>query len=280
MKNLTITLMFLFWLSTVHGENHDVTARQITAFYKQYITLILSSDYKDAKALLSTNLTEEAMQKAHRGAISSNANQIVRAQDVNETMVETVKVTHLEDDWYLVSFYWIVGDESAKIQIPLKAKSVENKLQISYIPHSANDGKYGDKQLGLPLRTKISDISQQSEQGFLESFYDVYLSNYCIMSLDLYPNLKALREKYLSENAQLDFKKAENDWLIDNMEGFDLLIGDFEFDAMWYNSLKIESVDKSNYKVVFNTGYYEVVICITVIKTDNSYKIDSITFPK
>ncbi len=191
-------------------------------------------------------------------------------------MLKTVKAEHLEDDWYMVSYCWDSNESSLVSQIPLKAYLKDKKLQISYIPHSCNETKYGDNLLGCPARREISDISQEGAREFLESFYDVYLYNYCSMSLNLYPNLKKLRENYFTQNAQADFKKAEDDYLIDHIEGFDLLVDDFDFDPMWYKSLEITDLGANGYKVSFSKGNYIENIIFTISKSQQGYMINSI----
>lgn len=174
MKKVFTAIVLMLAICSSCSDKHEVTAEQLTQFYKGYISP--NVDNNRMTELKDENLTKQAYEKIGRSATSTGADQLIRAQDINRSAWRTVEATHLEDDWYMVSYFWVRDDSSTLTQIPMKALTVDGKLQITYVPHSLNDSKYGDDLLGCPTRTQISDISQASELEFLESFMDVYLS--------------------------------------------------------------------------------------------------------
>ncbi|MFI3322245.1 MAG: hypothetical protein R3Y50_06935 [Rikenellaceae bacterium] len=120
MEKIFTILIILLGINSSCSSKYTNTAEQITTFYKQYIS-ILGEDYRKEKQLLAENITPNAIEKIYRDISSTGANEIVRAQDTNDNMLKTVKAEHLENDWYMVSYYWDSNKSSLITQIPLKA---------------------------------------------------------------------------------------------------------------------------------------------------------------
>lgn len=270
-------LIFLLLFTTACTDKHDITAEQLAAFYREYMAASCYATNTYELELLKANTTKEVYEKIGRVGISTDAVPLWRAQDTGDEMLSTANAKYLKGDWYMLYYSQTYYDgERTTTQIPVKAVTIDGNLQITYFPHSANGARYGDDLLGYPTRTLESDISQASAREFLESFYDVYLYSYCIMSLDLYSNLSSLRDKYLTENALAQFKKEEDNWLFDYMEGYDAFVDSFDFDAMWYDHLKFLDLGNGKYQVSFFTGSWTVRVVVGVVKSDKGYLIDSI----
>lgn len=275
--NMRIVLIFLLLLTTAFPDKHEVTTEQLAQFYKEYITAACRMDHTYEHKLLKARTTKEVYEKIDRIGLSTYSDPVIRAQEIGDEMLNTANAKHLEDDWYMLYYSGVYYDGVRRsTEIPVKAVTVDGNLQITYFPHSGNGSKYGDDLLGYPARTEESDISQTSAQEFLESFYDVYLYNYCIMSLDLHSNLKSLRDKYFTDNALAQFKKREDDYLYDNVAGYDTFVCSLDFDAMWYDSLKFIDLGGDEYLVSFETGYWTPEIVIGVVKYGDDYLIDSV----
>lgn len=272
---------FVIMLLISCSDRHEVETTELKEFYKGYINAILDLSVKRGVAfeLSKRHLTKTALEKRGRISASSYTDPLIRAQDVSPDALATLDTRYLTGDWYMVSFYFNRNDSSTLRQIPLKAKMIDGRLQITYVSHFMNGAKYGDENMGAPTRCEESDISQKSELEFLESFYDVYISGYCLMlpEKEIYSKTKSLRERYLSANALAEFKKAEDEYLFDYIDGFDLLIDNFDFDPMWYKSLKIIDMGDSKYQISFFRGnVFKEEIEVTISSTEDGYLIDSI----
>ena len=79
---------------------------------------------------------------------------------------------------------------------------------------------------------------------------------YCSMCSDLNSRLQSLRLSHLSHTALEQFKKVELENLQDGFEGYDLLIMNFDFDSMWFHSLKVVPLEPDNYQVTYQAGKY------------------------
>ena len=59
--------------------------------------------------------------------------------------------------------------------------------------------------------------------------------------------------------------------------GYDLLITNFDFDSMWFYSLKVVPLEPDNYQVTYQAGKYTHQINIQVAYRDGRYWINAIT---
>ena len=61
------------------------------------------------------------------------ADPIIRAQDVSADGITTLSVKPIEDNWYMVSYYWNKNDKSSLIQIPIEAHEIDGECKITDI---------------------------------------------------------------------------------------------------------------------------------------------------
>lgn len=80
------------------------------------------------------------------------------------------------------------------------------------------------------------------------------MATYCSMCSDLNSKLQSLRLSHLSHTALEQFKKVELENLQDGFGGYDLLITNFDFDSMWFHSLKVVPLETDNYQVTYQAG--------------------------
>ncbi len=274
-----------FWVGLLFAcfaVNLSALAPEVKYFYTTYMSNILNG--KDNSSLCEEYLSKGLIAKLDRVGKATNMDQIIRAQDASADAIETLRVKELGDNWYMVTYSWYkekpewYSGDNEPIQIPVKAIIKEGKCQIVYITPSWNRTMFGDELLYCKQDLDLT-IDHSSGLNFIKSFYDKYLSIYYSMSENLEPVLSSLRSEHLTQNAQLQFKKQEDIWLLDTFSGYDLLIDNFDFDYIWKNSIEIIQTDDNLYEFSYILGAtnYKVTISISLTYIDGTYNINSIT---
>lgn len=229
------------------------------------------------EALCKKYLTDGLVVKLQRMRNATGGDPVVRAQDMNSDAIKTLNVREIADDWYMVSYLWNERDSTSLVEIPLKVGHVNGQCKIVYITPIESDTQCGDEWLTGFENVASYKIDSSSGKSLVESFYKVYLATYCSMGSDLYVRLQSLRLSNLSHTALEQFKKAEQEYLLDTLEGYDLLITNFDFDSMWLNSLKVLPLDADNYQVIYQAGKYTHQIKIQTAYRDGRYLINAVT---
>lgn len=230
------------------------------------------------EALCKKYLTEGLAAKIQRMINTSGVDPIIRSQDVNADAIKTLAVRTIVSDWYMVSYLWNEKDSTTLTEIPLKAQSIDGKCKIVYITPVENGVQYGDEMLSCCENMSASKIDETSGKSFIESFYKVYLAFYCAMSKDTDAKLSSLRLSNLSPTALQQFKKAESENQEDGLYGYDLLINNFYFDCMWFNSLKFVQLSNDNYQITYQAGVKIYKINIKIEYENGKYLINNISF--
>lgn len=269
MKRVIPVLLGLLCFSQVCSA---ACPKQIEAFYSAYMHNMLQDDSKN-EALCETFLTEGLAEKLHRVGNATGSDPILRAQDMNEDAIETLTVQALGGDWYRVSYLWKKGDESTRTEIPLKAQETGGRCRITYITPIWHGARYGDELLAAGDGA-ATDIDQTSGASFLKSFYDAYTALYCRMPEDLHAKLASLRSRFLSQQALEQFRDAESENEKDGLDGYDLLIGNFDFDCLWRRSLHVEPLAADDYRVSYENGVRVCETTVSVKRRDGGYVID------
>lgn len=246
---------------------------RIKTFYTTYLKNVLENDSQNAE-LCKNWMTKALIAKIERVGAATGADPVIRAQDANEDAIETLTVKPLGDDWYMVTYLWKKGDASTITEIPLKTQQVDGVCKITYITPIWNGSRYGDELLPCKEKDWKKEISQASEQAFLQSFYDAYTAAYCAMPDDLDAALASLREHYLSERALVQYREAEAENEADGLVGYDRLIDHVDFDCQWCPTLRIVPLHGSDYEVCYWVGDKSYRITITVKKEEKGYRID------
>ena len=271
-KLLFIPVLWLCCSSICSGACID----EVRTFYTNYMTNLLNVGSNN-EALCKKYLTEELAAKLHRMAYATGGNPIIRAQDVNSDAIKTLNVREIADDWCMVSYLWDKKDSTSLVEIPLKVGYVNDQCKIVYITPIESDTQYGDEWLSCFENVASYKIDSSSGESLVESFYKVYLATYCSMCGDLNAKLQSLRLSNLSHTALEQFKKAEQEYLQDTFEGYDLLVTNFDFDSMWFKSLKVLPLDTDNYQVTYQAGKYTHQLNIQTIYREGRYWISAIT---
>lgn len=249
---------------------------EVKMFYKSYMTNFLKGRLNN-EHLLEKYLTAGLVAKIKRMTYATWCDPIIRAQDVNEDAISSLMVKARENDWYVVSYLWNKKDSTTKTEIPLKAKCIDGKCKIVYITPEVNGVLYGDAMLACCEDMSISKIDETSGKTFVESFYNAYLALYCAMSEDINAQLSSLRLSHLSPIALQQFKKAELENQEDGCYGYDLLINDFDFDSMWYKSLKVAQLSNDRFLISYQKGVTICKIRIQIECQQGKYLIHSIS---
>lgn len=250
---------------------------EVKTFYTSYIMNVLNGNSNN-EALCKKYLTEGLAAKIQRMINTSGVDPIIRSQDVNADAIKTLAVRTIVSDWYMVSYLWNEKDSTTLTEIPLKAQSIDGKCKIVYITPVENGVQYGDEMLSCCENMSASKIDETSGKSFIESFYKVYLAFYCAMSKDTDAKLSSLRLSNLSPTALQQFKKAESENQEDGLYGYDLLINNFYFDCMWFNSLKFVQLSNDNYQITYQAGVKIYKINIKIEYENGKYLINNISF--
>jgi hypothetical protein len=247
----------------------------IKNFYVAYTT-------NDNDSLVRNFLTKNLIEKVNRMGTASGADPIIRAQDFREDVIKTIKVRHLESNWYEVSYDWYspwaVGNKVRHTAIPLRVTKIEGRYMIDYITPHWNGSLYGDSL--LYDHPEPQEVDASTPMSLLKTFYKAYTTAYCSMPENLNRQLAALRTGYLTPNALAQFESAANEYMLDTQKDYDLLIDDFDFDRLWIPSTKFTQLDGDTYQLCYVRTYGQKKHAYTfkfkIIRQGEEYRIDSI----
>ncbi len=252
--------------------------RVIEDFYRVYGANILSEANMNDSLIMKKYVTDRLREKMDRVRTAIGADPIIRAQDFNGYALNSIKITPLGNDWYMVHYKWNVNDDNPR-NIPLKVKDIDGHPFIDYITPEWNDSIYGDSLLGNNI--EALPIDNSSPLSFVKTFYAAYTSEYCRMPENLISRLAALRAKCFTPNALKQFEKAEKEYESDGLFNYDLLIDDFDFDCLWIASISYTSLDDNTCRIRLKKRRNSpATLTIGLIKQAEGYKIDSIHIEK
>ena len=108
-----------------------------TDFYYAYASSFMSTD-KEALALGDSIkqkfLTKELIEKVDRLIEATDADPIIRAQDLGENDMKTLSVKHLNDNWYEVNYTSAKGSQYERaVSIPVRVVNVDGQYLIDDI---------------------------------------------------------------------------------------------------------------------------------------------------
>lgn len=290
MKKKTIYLLLAFNLlfNFCNGQSIDKAplpklalteeleaVKMIKDFYVSYTTNLLNDRDAVNDALVRRCLTEALIAKVKRMTSATDADPIIRAQDFSQEAVRSLRVKHLDGNWYMVSYALPCGDEEFTY-IPLRVIKLDGRYKIDYITPEWNNVMYGDSLLFKHHIHQSVDAS--TPLSFLKTFYEAYTMEYCSMPADLARRLKTLRAKYCTSSALAQFQAASIKNKIDCCPGYDLLIDYFDFDRLWIRSMTYTHLGKDIYQMHYTKWPNSVTtVTLRVIKQGGKYWIDKIS---
>lgn len=275
MKNLRyLIVIFLFHMSDGVLAQTNLVANQIKNFYIHYMEAVGAGDRKIEKELIKDYLTPEMQKKIDRLISVTGSDPLLRAQDVSDYGIQSLRCRHLEGKWYEVS-YLRTENDTASVQIPIKVDIDANcKSRIAYVTPYWGGNKYGDQIFDVWAKEVKDDVDGGI---FVETFFKAYVYPYVIMSSTMEQDMNQLRKTYCTDAMQKKYaillqKSLEDENLLDPM------IGCADFDAFWYKSIKISSLGKNCFLFSYNNGVdiLNMNIKVTVKQLKGKYRISDL----
>lgn len=146
-KTCLLLLAVLFgamhtFAANVNGDK-DSDMKMLKAFYVKYITNMLENKDEENQALKKEYIVPSMLKKIPEMIENSGSDPMLRAQDVNQKMLNTLKIKSLDKPgWYMVSYSWDGSDETC---ILVKSINSGNKIMIKYIVPVKQGLRYGDE---------------------------------------------------------------------------------------------------------------------------------------
>lgn len=161
-------------------------AKMLNSFYTQYIKNLLDKDNAN-DALMQRNFLPEAIDQTEDMTVKSGADVILRAQDVNESMLKSLQVFPLDNQWFMIVYQWNEKADS-RVQIPVKVSNGTGKFLVKYIVPEEKGMEYGDqllsekaeKGIAVPVNVKelkaaFSDyVQDQNSAEKQRAFFDAF----------------------------------------------------------------------------------------------------------
>lgn len=247
--HLFILLLFLLYVPKAWAQ-HLTTAEQIEHFYDCYMECFEKGDRSMENDLLGKFLTPEMQKKRVRLANATDSDPILRAQDVSEYGRQSLTCQHLEGDWYEVAYRWDAQDTTA-IHIPVRVEEDEKgQVRINYITPEWGGSRYGNHLFDIPT-PKVAD--RKDARTFVETFFKAYTYPYVKMSHTLEQDLEQLRKRHCTSSFLTGKYAAIKQEYMKDYEDIDPLVDCADFDAFWYPSIKIDSIDSHTFRFGYDT---------------------------
>lgn len=243
-----LLLISLFALRT--RAQHAARAEQIRLFYDRYMVYFEEWNNNKLFDLQSKFLTPEMLEKKGRLANATDSDPILRAQDVSEYGRKSLTCRHLEGDWYEVAYRWDAQDTTA-IHIPVRVEEDEKgQVRINYITPEWGGRRYGNHLFDIPAQ-KVAD--RKDARTFVETFFKAYTYPYVKMSHTLEQDLEQLRKRHCTSSFLTGKYAAIKQEYMKDYEDIDPLVDCADFDAFWYPSIKIDSIDSHTFRFGYDT---------------------------
>ena len=152
---------------------------QIQSFYKGYMEAINTNNDEQLMQLIQRFLTPEMREKRSRLNCATDADEMIRAQDVSDYVSQSVRCKHLEGNWYEISYRFYPQDSLE--YIPLRVTGDGEQVRISYVTPYWGGRKYGDELFDID---KVEVDDRQDAKTFVETFYKSYAYYYVKMVPD------------------------------------------------------------------------------------------------
>lgn len=272
--NLGNDTMYLLFSAKETVAQQATEAEQIKNFYIHYMEAMLSDQRQQESELQQSMLTPEMLEKKERLACVMDADPLLRAQDVSDYGKQSLQCKHLEGGWYEVSWRWAETD-TASTCIPVKVKTdAKGKMRIAYVTPEWGGKTYGDSMFDIPT-TKVVDGKDGAT--FVETFFKAYARLYATMPSTLEQDLKQMRQTYCTP-AMLKKHADMTEQAMQDEGAMDPLINCADFDALWYNSLKVTPLKENAFKVSYNMAVkgWDKQVTLTVTRQGGKYRISDL----
>lgn len=213
-------------------------------------------------------MSEELIKKLERMQVMIGLDPIIYAQDIVPEMIKSLSVSHIRKQWYKVTYQTSFNRKEGFTNIFVKIKDSEI---VSIYPWMINIDDID--QTFIPNK-----ISNEDNLSFVRTFYENYISYYINNSKGLHQDLKVMQNKYCSSSLLKKKQDIQNEYSLNGEEGFDPLIGNFDFDKSFLKSLKFNKIDDGKVLFEYDGAFQkEIRLYIHTKKDGNSYLIDDVT---
>lgn len=250
-KRMYLAVLLLISLFAPRAQaQHAERAEQIRLFYDRYMVYFEEWNNNKLFDLQSKFLTPEMLEKKGRLANATDSDPILRAQDVSEYGRQSLTCRHLKGDWYEVAYRWDAQDTTA-IHIPVRVEEDEKgQVRINYVTPEWGGRRYGNHLFDIPA-PKVAD--RKDARTFVETFFKAYTYPYVKMSHTLEQDLEQLRKRYCTSSFLTGKYAAIKQEYMKDYEDIDPLVDCADFDAFWYPSIKIDSIDSHTFRFGYDT---------------------------
>lgn len=268
-KRMYLAVLLLFSLFAPRAQaQHAARAEQIRLFYERYMECVEELNNNKLSDLQSKFLTPEMLEKKGRLETVTDSDPILRAQDVSEYGRQSLTCRHLEGDWYEVTYRWDAQDTTA-IHIPVRVEEDEKgQVRINYITPDWGGRRYGNHLFDIPA-PKVAD--RKDARTFVETFFKAYTYPYVKMSHTLEQDLEQLRKRYCTSSFLTGKYAAIKQEYMKDYEDIDPLVDCADFDAFWYPSIKIDSIDSHTFRFGYDTcvkGWHQDIKVVVTREND------------
>jgi hypothetical protein len=252
-------------------------AEQIKFFYDSYMECIEMGERDKESDLLDKFLTPEMLDKRGRLVDATGSDPLLRAQDVLKHNRQSLTCRHLEGNWFEVAYRTFDWDAKDTVTIRIPVRAEEDKkgmVRINYITPYWGGSRYGDYLFDIPSQ-KVRD--RLDARTFVETFFKAYTYSYAIMSTSLEEDLEQLRKRYCTSSMQEKYATLKQQFLEDECYK-DPLIDCADFDAFWYPTISVASIDSITFLISYDLGVkgWRNDIKVTVTREKERFRLSDI----
>ncbi len=115
-KRALLTVLFACVSIAVRTDDPE----RVKAFYEAYMKNVLDGPVAENAKLCERYMTRSLIRKMKRASAATDFDNIIGAQDMNETAIETLTVRSLDGGWHSVSYLWYKDDPKSRKEILVK----------------------------------------------------------------------------------------------------------------------------------------------------------------
>ncbi len=115
-KRALLTVLFACVSIAVRADDPE----RVKAFYEAYMKNVLDGPVAENAKLCERYMTRSLIRKMKRASAATDFDNIIGAQDMNETAIETLTVRSLDGGWHSVSYLWYKDDPKSRKEILVK----------------------------------------------------------------------------------------------------------------------------------------------------------------
>lgn len=275
MKNnliVPIVMCLLFSVGCTAKKNSVADTAECEKWVVDSYRKWMTHDYRDT--LLPAQLfTPEMREKLGRLASVTDADAMLRAQDYSDYGVGSVSCSHLEGDWYQVSYIWEEG--GMPTVIPVRVAKTGDGYRFTYVTPEWGEWR-GD---GLFDIKPCGKVTQKDALEFVRSFYCNYTCLYAMMVPDLEQKLQEMRRKYCTETMMHSIVTTIEEMKGDiGGDGYDPVIMSCDFDIYWFDSLEVDELGADSFVVSYRCSKdYWKRFKVTVVRESGRWMINEVS---